>query len=315
MKKLLVIFLSLLLVLLPFSVTAKPSPPNYLEGLTWEKGYSSTITQVNGLEVTATNITKTYSSPALNITSAVQQCFLDNNLAYKITIRISGMIKLDFVDPAANISSLRFVIRSRTTISNPNIWQTKYENSLYGDAPFFSIEGKNVYTPISLTYSVRNTWTPILLDVDITFMNAFCDLTPNWLFCVDNIRQDKPVKNMHFKDMKLEILSVSSSKNPQNPTAKPAATPTLAIPPRVTPSRTLAPYSTPVLPTAAPVNPTVKPTRAPGNDEELKKEFYDQPLINDINNIISASVKGVILIIILAGFFAIILNLFKKHKK
>ena len=123
LKKILVIFLSLLLVLLPFSVTAKPSPPNYLEGLTWTKVYSATIKETNGLYVEATDLKHTYSTPAINIAPALKQTFYDHNMNAFVTVKISGKIRATFKNGASNNHSLHLVIRAKTNLNNSKSWE------------------------------------------------------------------------------------------------------------------------------------------------------------------------------------------------
>lgn len=287
MKKFLIPFFALLLVLLPCRANAVQNT-NYLEGLSWSHGIASTVTASNGLSVTATNITKSFSSPVLDIAPAIKQCFYDSSMPSRITVKISGKLKIDFEDNKEATTSLRFAIRAKTSLVNSEEWKLQYENILNGDTPFFKVFGTNVYASISDAYSVSTKWTEFSENVTVTKNNAFCELTPEWLFCVDGIKLDTPIINMHFTDMRLELISATDVSNTPTPT--------------------------PNLPTSMLIQ-TPKPTASPRPLEETKELFYNQPLLKDINTIISWAWKSAVVIIVISGFFAITLNLFTRRKK
>lgn len=195
---------------------------------------------------------------------------------------------MDFEDNKEATTSLRFAIRAKASLVNSEEWKLQYENSLNGDTPFFKVFGTNVYASISDAYNVSNKWTEFSMDITVSRNNAFCEFTPNWLFCVDGIKLDTPIINMHFTDMRLELVNVIKDNS------TPSATQNTA--------------------TVAPIQ-TQKPTASPKPLEETKELFYSQPLAKDINDIISWAWKGAAVIIIVSGFFAVALNLFTKRRK
>lgn len=315
MKKFLIMFLTLLLVLLPCtSFAVKLGPPNYLEGLTWNKTYSATIAETNGLYVKATSLYTSYSTPAIDIAPALKQTYYDHSMCAFVTVKISGKARADFENNASNKLSVHLIIRAKNSLPNPDTWKQQYKDSIVNDTPFFNISGTNVLKTISQDFDVTTNWSDFSATVSLTRLNVFCDLTPNWYLCFDGIDLITSPDALYVKDLKLEVVSTGNSTSygkPTTPTPTPRPTPTAAaIPPRVTPNSMV--MSTP-MPTQAPVV-TPKPTASPKPLEETKELFYEQPLMEDINDIISWSWKGIVIIVIIAGFFAITLNLFTRRK-
>ncbi len=324
LKKLLITVLSLLLIFSFATINAVPSAPNYLFGLAWKKGHSSTIQKVDGLYVEATNLTKSYSTPALDIAPALKQAFYDHAMSKYISVRIQGKIKLDFEENKKESDSLRIIIRAKTNLANSDAWKADYLESLNNDDPFFMVLDTNVYAIVLKDFSVSTNWGSFTCTVPLTKNNVFCEMTPTWDLCVDGLDISKKPKTLYLKDLSLDVVSVSNNTPGITPTATPAVTPTATptpnIPPRRTPdapiTQTLIPFRTPVSdliitqPTA-----TLKPTLEPEKDEEIREEFINQPAFKDAKNIFSLSIKGAIVIIIFAGFFAIILNLFRRKKE
>ncbi len=318
MKKFVAVLFTLLLVFCFITAYAIPSAPNYLLGLSWKEGHESALKKVDGLYVEATNLTKSYSTPALDITDAVKQVFYDHAMSKYISVKISGKMKLSFVGGKRESDSIRVIMRGKTSIKDVKVWKEQYTNSLKGDEPFFSLSNNNAIGTVTKNITVSTHWVSFSATVDLTKNNVFSDSNPTWNLCVDGLDPNKNPETLFLKDFSMEVVLVSNSKPTQTATATATPsvtpTPTADIPPRVTPSRTLAPYSTPVGEGIPQPSATLKPTSDPITDEQIRNEFKDQPLLKDIKNILSLSVKGAVIIIIIAGFFAIITNLFKRKK-
>lgn len=306
MKKLLIIFITLLLVILPCSANAVQDTTNYLQGHSWQKGLNCEIRQASGLYVEATNITKPYSTPYLDINPALKQIFYKNSLLTSVTVRITGKTKAVFADPSKT-STMRLLIRTQTSLPYPDDWNKIYKQLLDGDEPFFEILGNHVLKGLKTNIPLTSQWTEFEAEFTATKANVFCPVTANWYLCVDNINVDNPIGLLSFSDMSMVVVSTKTSLPTQ------VATPTPSIPPRITPSIMTPSISLPNQ-TAKPAQ-TPKPTASPKPLEETKVQFYEQPLFNDINDIISWAWKGAVVIIIIAGFFAIVLNLFTRRKK
>ena len=318
MKKFVAVFFTLLLVFCFITAYAVPSAPNYLLGLSWKNGHNSTLQKVNGLYAEVTNLTKTYSTPALDITDAVKQVFYDHAMSKYISVKISGKMKLSFVGGKTESDSIKLIVRGGTNISDIKAWKEQYTNSLKGDEPFFSVSSNNVIGTVTKSVTVSTRWVSFSATVDLTKNNVFSDSISAWNLCVDGLDPNKNPETLYLSDFSMEVVLVSNSKPIQTATATATPsvtpTPTADIPPRVTPSRTLAPYSTPVGEGSVKPTATLKPTSDPATQEQVRNEFKSQPLLKDIKNILSLSIKGAVIIIIIAGFFAVITNLFKRKK-
>ncbi len=315
MKKFFVILLSLLLVVscvLSVNAQKQNEPVNYLEGLAWQEYLGVTLHQASGLSVTAVGFEKSYSTPALNIAPALKLIFAQHPDIVGVRLKLSANIQVAFQDRTESTTTAHFKIRAITnTVKDAEQWNRDYKKSIGGESPFFEAGGSHAMRKISDTFTFTTERETYTTEFSVSRNVALCELTPNWYFCIDGLDVKRPIKCIYFKDIRLEIISTTKA-TAATPTPKP--TPTAAIPPRVTPTRTLAPFNTPVGELVANPTATLKPTNEPYKDEEIREEFKNQPLFKDAKNIISLSIKGVIVIVIIAGFFAIVTNLFKRRK-
>ena len=315
MKKFFVILLSLLLIIfcvLSVNAQKQNEPVNYLEGLAWQEYLGVTLHQASGLSVTAVGFEKSYNTPALNIAPALKLIFAQHPDIIEARLKLSANIQVAFQDRTESTTTAHFKIRAFTsTVKDAEQWNKDYIKSIGGGSPFFEAVGSHAMRKISDNFTFTTERETYTTEFSVSRNVALCEFTPNWYFCIDGLDVTRPIKCIYFKDMRLEIISTTKS-TAATPTPKP--TPTAALPPRVTPSRTLAPYSTPVGEGSVKPTATLKPTSDPITDEQIRNEFKSQPLLKDIKNILSLSVKGAIIIIIIAGFFAVITNLFKRKK-
>ena len=208
------------------------------------------------------------------------------------------------------------LIRAKFLINDTNSWIKKYHESLNGDAPFFYASGSNAYQIIKSNVPVTKEWSSFSTTFTVTLYNAFCEVTPDWNFCIDSIDLNKQPETIYFSDMFLYVQSVNNTAAAPTATPKPTATPTPLIPPRVTPSRTLAPYSTPQGENVT-LNPsaTLKPTKAPNEDAQVQEDFLNQPAFKDAKNIIKFGFIGSAVIILVTGIFSIVVKIIRKRKK
>ena len=307
MKKILILFFAIILILVPMSVSAAPT--NYAEGLNWQKGLCAQIL-ANGLDVEMRGITSSFNSAFIDILPAMKKALGNNNA---VTVTISAKIKAVFSEAGAE-SHCRPALRAHIGIKDPQTWTNLYKQTLNGDNPFFTSETSNVMTGIGTgIIPLKEDWSAFSFDISATKNQINSFMTPNWYFCFDGINLQTSIGAIFIKDLTITLKNHSAGSSTQTTVNTPTPTPKLTQNPaqiqQTLPMRT-ANIINPFAPKATPT-PTPTPTPAPTPNPN----WIMQPLMFDMMAMVYISLNVFSLIFVVMGIVYLITKIRERKNK
>ena len=310
MKKLITILIIAVISLLPISAFAQ----NDAEGYSWSKGYAGQLLE-KGDEIAVSDIKASYSSPFFDILPAMKKAVGNDK---SVTVEISFEYKAMLSD-GNTATKASVLLRGGSNLNSikPEDWLNEYKNTLNGDSPLFTFSGGNVMFRLKSGIPVTSDWTVFSAIFTFTKAQIESQHIPYWNLGFDGMNPVENILTLQFRNV--SITKSNGQASEIKPTPTPVPTPTPDIPARKTPTltvqtsapqRTLAPFLTPqtVIAYQTPT-PSPSPTPTPTPD------WSDQPVAEDMADMLEAVIKITLIIIGVTGVLYICVNAAARKKK
>lgn len=221
------------------------SNENFAANLKWSGFSGATVTEGADGVFTATNITKPYTSPMVNVLPAFKKALGDDiNLEVYMIFDIRAIFTEGNEDAMVSASSL---FRGENALdvkpSEVDEWKEAYSDSFEDSDPYFTNSQGNIMKYLGQGVQMTSEWETYVIELEIDAEQITNPSISKWNFCFDNMSADyELIDKIELKNFVITLEEPEieeEEKDPETPAGddKPADDPAVTEPdPNATPT-------------------------------------------------------------------------------